>query len=980
MTGEPAAPDLAQYHHTAWSPQHGAPADIWALTQGHDGYLWLGTGHGLYRFDGVRFSAVSPAAGEQAQTNNITALYTARDGAIWIGYYLGGVSVLRTGRFTHYGAADGAPAGMVMGFAEDGAGRLWAASYDALSRLDGNRWLRVGDDWGYPATRADFVVADAAGALWVASPQRVHVLRPGAARFEDTGEAVAAIASLMPDRTDTMWVSDSRYGTRRLGGATRMPLPQPFLHLAWMRFDDDGRLWGTDRATGGLIRARTTSTAPLAPADVEAKIGEADGLASDHAIPLYRDAEGNFWVGTNLGLSRFRYNNVRAFPDGRFVQRFGYALTWSPALGVLASVDRTLHAIDGNGARALATLPQRIAALAPRRDGTVWALAGNSIYRVDDGRFEALPPAPAAGDFALLAPMADGGLVALHDALGLLRYDGAAWTRLGEGRIEPGASALLAASDGTVWLGYPNGSVAAWKDDRRTTHDLRAYTGVVGVLHESTAGLIVGGERGVAAIRDGRAHAVRIDDAARLRGITGIADETNGDLWLSGIAGVVRLRANQLDAARLGADAPVDARVFDAADGLPGVALQSAAANTAVRDGAGRLWLATNHGLAVVDPAKLHTNPVPPPIEILGIRGGADAFTPRDGVALPQGTSDLRIDYTALSLGNPDRVRFRYRLVGLDERWQEAGNRREAFYTNIPPGSYAFEVQAANDAGVWNTTGARLAFSITPRFTETRWFVALTALGVVAMLLVFYLRRVRLAADKVRVRLEERHLERERIARELHDTLLQSVHGLVLRFQAVANRLSDGDPARAALESALDRADGVIAEGRDRVRALRASQAHAMLALPEAFAALGAELAECTHVEFRVVVEGRMPELDRALRDEIYCIGREMLTNAFRHSEATRIEVEISRTRRHLRLRFRDNGRGIAEDVLQQGRAGHWGLAGMQERAQAIAAQFRLWSGAGRGTEAELVVPLIRGSLRERLRRALQEWRSAHEH
>ena len=157
-------------------------------------------------------------------------------------------------------------------------------------------------------------------------------------------------------------------------------------------------------------------------------------------------------------------------------------------------------------------------------------------------------------------------------------------------------------------------------------------------------------------------------------------------------------------------------------------------------------------------------------------------------------------------------------------------------------------------------------------------------------------------------------------------------------------------------------------------------QAHAMLALPEAFAALGAELAECTHVEFRVIVEGRMPELDRALRDEIYCIGREMLTNAFRHSEATRIEVEISRTRRQLRLRFRDNGRGIAEDVLQQGRDGHWGLAGMQERAQAISAQFRLWSGAGRGTEAELVVPLIRSSLRERLHRALQEWRIGHGH
>jgi signal transduction histidine kinase/ligand-binding sensor domain-containing protein len=977
--------EAVPYHHTVWSTQEGAPAEIWALTQGRDGYLWIGTGHGLYQFDGVRFSAVSPAAGEAAQTDNITALYAARDGSIWIGYYRGGASVLRAGRFTHYRPDDGALGGMVIGFAEDDTGRIWAASYAALSRFDGTRWISVTDDWGYPATRADFIVGDDAGTLWVASPQRVYVLRPGTTRFEDTGEAVSAFASLMPDRQGALWVSDSRYGTRRLGdtATARAPLTQPFLHLAWMRFDDDGSLWGTDRAAGGVVRARTNGATPLTPAELQATIREADGLASNHAIPLYRDREGNFWVGTNLGLSRFRHNNVQAFADARFVQRYAYAVTWSPAAGLLASAGRTLYRIDDRGVQAWAELPQPVVALVPGRDRTIWALSAKTIHRIEDGHVAALPPLPsAAGDVALLAVAADGSVLVQHETLGLFRYDGDAWQRFGDGPVETGATALQVTSDGTVWTGYANGTVVAAAQGRRTIHDLRDHTdvGVVGALQESRYGLIVGGERGVALIRDGRAHAVRVDDASRLRGITGVVEDAQGDVWLSGVAGVIRVPANQLDAAHLSADAPLTVRVFDEADGLPGVALQSAAGATAVRDGRGRIWFATNHGLAFVEPDRLRTNPIPPPIRILGLRSGSRDFAPTDGVALPEGTTDLRIDYTALSLSHPDRVRFRYRLAGLDTRWQDAGNRREAFFTNLPPGSYAFDVQASNDSGIWNTDGARLTFSITPHYSQTRWFAGLIVFGIAALLFVFYLRRVRLAADRVRVRLEERHLERERIARELHDTLLQSVHGLVLRFQAVANRLTADDPVRTALESALDRADGVIAEGRDRVRALRASQAHAALSLPEAFAALGAELAECTHVEFRVIVEGRMPELDRALRDEIYCIGREMLTNAFRHSEALHIEVEISRSRRHLRLRFRDDGRGIGEDVLQRGRAGHWGLAGMQERAQAISAQFHLWSRTGQGTEAELVVPLIRDSLRARWRRTVHEWLSGNGH
>jgi len=315
----------------------------------------------------------------------------------------------------------------------------------------------------------------------------------------------------------------------------------------------------------------------------------------------------------------------------------------------------------------------------------------------------------------------------------------------------------------------------------------------------------------------------------------------------------------------------------------------------------------------------------------------------------------VRIEYTALSLSIPERVRFRYRLEGVDKNWQDAGTRRTAFYTKLPPGNFHFHVMACNNDGVWNQTGAVAAIVVPPAFFQTAWFQGLCACFALGVLWAIYLLRLRQISRQMHARHEERLAERTRIARELHDTLLQSFQGLMLRFQAVYELLSPGT-AKEELEQALDRADEAIAEGRNAVQELR-STATSGNDLAKAIRGAADELVGEGAPTFRLDVEGVERELDPILRDEVYRIACEALRNAFNHARAQQIEAEITYGERLLRLRIRDDGDGIPSDILEGGRPGHYGLGGMRERARRTGCRLDIWSSAGRGTEIDLSVP-----------------------
>jgi signal transduction histidine kinase len=371
----------------------------------------------------------------------------------------------------------------------------------------------------------------------------------------------------------------------------------------------------------------------------------------------------------------------------------------------------------------------------------------------------------------------------------------------------------------------------------------------------------------------------------------------------------------------------------------------------------GKLWFANEHVVQMVDPNHLPYNSVIPKVAIQDFYGDGRSYDPHSTIQLPPLTRNLQIDFTAPSFVVPQRVRFRYRLEGWDAKWQDPGMRRQSFYTNLRPGPYRFSVSASNDDGVRDDKDASISFTILPAFYQTRWFYALAACGCVAILIALHKMRTRQVATQVRGRLEARLAERERIARELHDTLLQGVQGLIWRFQAATDRIPSGEPARQMMEQSLDRADRLLGESRDRVKDLR-PLASSAANLAQALAVEGEQLAQLHPAEFRVSVQGAARDLHPLVHEEGLFIAREALSNAFQHANAREIEVELTYGDRELQVRIRDDGQGMRTDVQHAGgKTGHFGLIGMRERAEKLGAQLEIWSKPETGTEVDLRVP-----------------------
>ena len=363
----------------------------------------------------------------------------------------------------------------------------------------------------------------------------------------------------------------------------------------------------------------------------------------------------------------------------------------------------------------------------------------------------------------------------------------------------------------------------------------------------------------------------------------------------------------------------------------------------------------------MIDPQNLVRNEVAPPVRVLRVIADHKAIGNLSDIKLPALTRDVEIDYAALSLVSPEKVRFRYALWGADKEWQDAGSRREAYYMNLPPGHYQFQVIACNNDGVWNQQGDILNFSIAPAYYQTIWFRIALLVLVLMLLCIAYVIRVRQLARQFNMTLEARVGERTRIARELHDTLLQSFQGLLLRFQSASNLLPTRPvEAKQRLDNALDHAAAAITEGRDAVQGLRSSVTETN-ELRGAITAVGKELVTTSPAvdapAFKVEIEGGSRPLNPLVRDEALRIAGEALRNAFRHSGARCITVEIRYDARQFRLFIRDDGKGVDEETIRGGHAGHFGMRGMRERAQVVGGRLEVWSKIDAGTQVELSVP-----------------------
>ena len=976
--------EITQYAHTAWTVRDGfSLGNVYAMAQTPDGYLWLGGEFGLFRFDGIRRSAWEPPAGQRLPSQPYSLLVT-RNGTLWIGTFAGLVS-WNGSKLTRYPEVG---AHFVTSLLEDHEGTVWAGILGGapgtptgrLCAIRGDR-AQCFDENGAFGSFVWGLCEDSSGTLWAGAESGVWRWKPGLPRHyaapgmrisdlskADDGHVIIAVNGaglkrVIGDRVQSYPIRDAIHSDQTLRDHD--------LNSNKLLRDRDGGLWiGT--VERGLIHVHQGRSEVFT---------KSEGLSSDVVLSLFEDREGNVWVATTGGLDRFRELPVTTISAKQ-------GLSSDATQSVLAANDGSIWigAHDGltrwqNGHatifRKASGLPDDFAqSLFQDSQGQIWVFTAHGLAYLKNGRFVAVNGVPSTEVYSITADTAGNLWLSGNKGLSHMR-DGRLvehfpWAALG--RHEQAKAVLFHSEQGGVWLSFwTDGGVLYFKDGQ-----VRAsYTAANGLgkghvpalrLDRDGALWAATEEGGVSRIKDNRVTTLTTRNGLPCDTIHWTMEDDDRSFWLYTGCGLVRIARSDLDAWIADPSRRVQTTVWDPADG---VRLRSVAPSsfgpTAVKSTDGKLWFLTGEGVQVADPHHLAFNRIPAPVHIEQIIAdsqsywqnlpGAEAST----VSLPPRVRDLQIDYTALSLAAPEKTHFKYKLEGQDHDWREVVNVRQAQYTNLSPGTYRFRVVAANNSGVWNEQGDTLEFSVAPAYYQTNWFRALCGLAFVAFLWAAYQLRIRQLHHEFGMTLEARVSERTRIARDLHDTLLQSAHGLLLRFQTVSQLLPDRpQEAKQKLDNAIDQTADFITEARDEVQGLRDSTVQSNdLAL--AISTLGQELGPgpANHrPAFRVAVEGEARNLHPILRDETYKIAAEALRNAFRHSQARQVEVEIRYDSEQFRLRVRDDGKGVDPAILsRQASEGHFGLPGMRERATLIGGRLVVWSEADAGTEVELRVP-----------------------
>ena len=947
-----------------------------AVTQTRDGYLWVATQAGLARCDGVRFHVFSKQNEPAFRSNECNVLLEGRDGSLWVGTIGGGLLRYKEGRFTAYGRAEGLPTDVVNWLYEDRAGRLWITSYEAVTVFDGSGFKTFptadaarnvyaipfhedgdGRVWffhsrglsssgsglllfykdgalhgGEEAARLfpfkPFIPSDSFsafggrnGAVWL-NQYDTHLLR----HFGASGLVEAPVeyeAAEMPavaheDAEGNLWMASARYELSVMSGGrvhrvSAGEMPRGAVNALYT--DREGNLWVG--SSSGLTRLRR---------QVFKAYTVAGGLSNETVWTIFEDTRGDLWMGTNAGINRLR--------DGRFElygRREGFAadgavsvaedregrLWFASTLGLTSFKDgraQTYERRDG-------LLSENVRGVHVDRAGRLWVGTLGGLNLFEGGRFKAYTMAEGMPHNNVLLVHEDrAGRIWVGTPAGLarLREDGRFEVfKTAEGLGSDIVIAAHDASDGSLWFGTVGGGLARFKEGKFKT---------------------VGASAGLG------------DDT-----VTRILEDEAGNLWMGSTRGVLRAKLSELNAVADGAARTFTCVAYGKADGLPTTDCSGGTQPAGWRARDGRLWFPTSKGVAVVDPARLNRNSVAPPVVIESLVVDREARPLSEDLTLQAGSRAVEFHFTALSFVDPARVRFRYKLEGFDRDWVDAGTRREAFYTNLPPGAYRFRVSAANEDGVWNEQGAMLAFRLRPYFYQTIWFYALCALLLGALMWGIHRVRVRQLRHEFAAVLAERN----RIARELHDTLAQGFTGVSMQLEAVSAKLGGAEAAREHLNQARLLVRSSLAEARRSVRDLR-SELLDGASLGEALGVIARQLTDGSDVRAEVSTNGVPRRLPERVERNLFRVGQEALTNAVRHAQATHVRVRLDYGDAHVQLEIADDGRGFqlyAPEHTNGGDSGGFGLKGMRERITQLGGELHIDSRPGAGTQVTATVP-----------------------
>ena len=955
-----SAREPSRYIRDQWGTARGFPGgQVYAITQTADGYLWIGAEKGLVRFDGLNFQLFNHANTQIIPAGPIRSLVADGEGGLWI--HLGGPRVLRYANKKFEDVAKLLPplepAFTAMSSGTKGDVIISALVSGTLKYKDGKFVKLAG-----PVDLPNFLVISLAeqtdGKLWLGTRDL--------GLFYATHGAISNIGKPLPDKkincllpftNEDLWIGTDK-GVVRWNGAeittTGLSPALTRVQALTMLRDRDANVWvGT---SNGLIRVNAQGTV--------------DFSQRDNSLPvtaLFEDREGNIWAGTSQGLERLResifvsYSGVEGVPvgnNGPIYMDGDNRLWFGPATGGLYSlksgrVERVtsagldhdvIYSITGDKSglwigRQTGGLTHLSVTDGSYKDETfkvAQGLAQNSVYSVSQNR-----------DGSVWAGTLSGGVSQLRNG----KFKTYTTT---SGLASNTIDAIVEGADGTMWFATPSGLSSLAKDRWQTfqVKDGLPSDRVNCLLEDSSGVLWVGTDDGLAFYYQGQFH-VQTNLPEPLRNqILGIAIDDFQSLWIATSDHVLRVARDNLVAGNLTA---ADITEFGRADGLRGT--EGLRRNRSVaKDRSGLIWFSLTSGLSSIDPRSLKRALVPAVTHITSLVVDGSPIEPVGNILVPSGRQRIVLGFVGLSLAIPERVKYRYRLDGFDHEWSEPVSAGEAIYTNLGPGTYRFRVMASNSDGTWNSVEQTLGFEIARAFWQTLWFRLAVALTVGFIAFAIYRIHLLQVIKQLNVRFEERLAERTLIAQELHDTLLQGFLSASMQLDVAIDQLPEASPVKKRLMRVLDMMRQVNEEGRNALRGLRhTNDASQDIAL--ALSNLSQELKGTNDSTFKVLVEGSARPLLPIVRDEVYRIGREAVINAFRHSHAKNITVEMSYLEKQLRFVVIDDGCGINAEVLQSGRTGHWGLSGMRERADRIKARLKVRSRVGSGTEVELSVP-----------------------
>jgi len=970
---------ISQYAHTVWRTQDGFPRGPHMITQTSDGYIWI-AGSGLLRFDGATMTPMLPQKSFPTESG-INWLLGSRDGSLWMGTYRG-LYRLKDGE------AFSSPikTGGVESILEDHDGAIWVTR-TRVGGVEGSLCRIVGSDLtcyakdksdGNPAAFGTSLAEDSSGDIWFGCQMLCRWNGSSMSHYlqeqmdHPSGDGVVGLAAGV---AGSVFVAmdgvGPGLGVRRYSNGSFTSYVVPGFDGATVRavsllLDRDQTLWvGTE--SQGLYHVHDGH------AD---HYGAAQGLTGDEVRSIYQDREGNLWVTTDKGVDLFRDLPIVSFSSTE-------GLNGGDPSAVLARKDNSLW-VGLRGALALirpdsislTTMAdgrpiQDVYALFEDHSGQVWLGINRTVMVHQLGEFSEIKGQNGhrldniAKIFSFTEDI-DRNIWAIgyddpKHIIHLLRIrDFRVQEDIHISTLLPRAHFLGADPAGGIWIGTVDGKLAHYQNGAAMiVSNGRSGGGTVDMygFAVDSAGVVWGATtEGLYRWNHGRLSVMDSHNGLPCSGITAALIDDSGSLWLdSAKCGYLRIPAADLANWAAHPEAQVTVTSLGALDGADPGWNGDRVQPSAAKSPDGRLWFVGLSSLQMIDPGRSYKNRTPPPVHVEGLIADGRSYSAASPISLPPLTRDLHIDYTALSFVLPQRMGFRYILEGRDRDWQDPGLRRQAFYSDLRPGSYRFRVIASNNDGVWNETGATLDFKVAAAWYQTIWFRTLCFVAGVLLLWAIYRLRLRRIAGAMKARFDERLAERTRIARDLHDTFLQTIQGSKFVADDALSGTTDLPRMRQAMEKLSAWLGRATEEGRAALNSLRTSATE----VNDLADALRRALEECrihSSMEVSLQVLGQIQEMHPIVRDEVYRIGYEAIRNACVHSQAAQLRVELSYAQ-DLNLRICDNGAGIDPDIVQRGKPGHFGLQSMRERADRIMGKFSVESSAGSGTTVILTVP-----------------------